>query len=677
MNSLLFRGVTTKKDVPFIIQENMLMYGNYIIKGRALPAIEDGMKPVYRRILIALNKNKRYNFTKSATASGDVFPYHPHGSTYGTMVSLVQKDNNLTPLLDGKGNFGQHTSRDLSPAADRYSEVKMSKISRDIFSELNGDIVNWIPNYDGTIKMPEFLPVKFPMVLHIAQEGIALGMSNRMPSFSINDICDSMIKYINTNEKTILIPDFATKGLIVKDDKVFEMINNEGKGSIRIRGKAEIKGNEIIITEIPYSTTREAIIDKIIKLVKDKEIEGILELKDITGLKQMGIKIKCKNNINMNELLEDLYSKTPLEDTYSCNMNVLDNGLPKVLGVWSIIDKWLLWRKQCLVNKKIGENERLKEELELLEGFEEVIEDIDKVIEVIRFSPGPVMYMVKEMGLSVKQAEYIFNMPLKNINEVYIKKKIEKIEVILEEIRKNNEFIESDELKNKKIINDLLYIKKEFGKERQSQIIEVKKTERKKAERKQKEKANITPVKLYITNDGYIKKVVNTSGEFKLKAGDSIKHEFDLMSNDEVLVFIGTDAYKIYLEELPISSMNELGQYIPRIINCNDTILGYSVINRNYKFHVILYSNGKLAKIATDSFKTKNSRRKLGNSLSNVADAISITPLKNDCDIELVNNNGKVRQDSTTRLDLKTSRGAQGSTLWRNIVEVRFNKNEL
>lgn len=674
--SLLFRGLTTQKQISNIIEENMMMYGNYIIKNRALPSIEDGMKPVYRRILIALDKNKRINFTKSATAAGDVFPYHPHGSTYGTMVTLAQTDNNLTPLLIGKGNFGQHTSRDLSPAADRYSEVKLSKIAIDIFKDLNEDIVNWIPNYDGTIKMPEFLPVKFPMILHIAQEGIALGMSNRMPSFSINDICDSMIKYIETNEKTILVPDFATKGLIVKDDKTFRMINEEGKGSIRIRSRVEIKDNEIIVTEIPYSTTREAIIDKIIKLVKEKKIDGILEVKDITGLKQMGIKIKCKRNIDMNMLVESLYKKTPLEDTYSCNMNVLDNGLPKVLGVWSIIDRWLSWRKQCLVNQKLGENKKLTDELELLEGFKQIIEDIDKLIEVIRFSPDAVRYMVEEMDLTVRQAEYIFNMPLKNINRIYIDKKIEKIDELLVEIGKNNEFIESDKLKNDKIIKDLLSVKSKFGKERQSEIVEVEKVELPREQKQQKEVVQ-TQVKVFITNDGYIKKVTNTNGTFKLKPGDSIKHELDLMSNDEILVFVGTDAYKIYLNDIPLSAMSDLGQYIPRLIDCNDRILGYSVINKEYKFHVILYSNGKLAKIDTNSFKTKNSRKKLSNSLSRVADVINIVPLKNDCDIELVNDNGKVKKDTTLRLDLKTSRGSQGSTLWRNITNVIFDKNVL
>ena len=251
------------KNIENIINDNMLQYSGYIITDRALPDLRDGLKPVYRKILITMNNMKAFNFTKSANIEGQVMRIHPHGGSYGTMVGLVQKDNNLTPLIDGKGNFGQYTSRDLAPSAPRYSEAKLSEISKDMFNDLNKDIVKWIPNYDGTMMMPEVLPTKFPMILHIAQEGIAVGMSNRMPSFSINDICNNITKYLLNGERNCLTPDFATGGNIINDPEQFTKINEAGHGSVRLRAKATIVNNDILITEIPYGTTREKIIESI------------------------------------------------------------------------------------------------------------------------------------------------------------------------------------------------------------------------------------------------------------------------------------------------------------------------------------------------------------------------------------------------------------------------------
>ena len=255
------------KRIQNIIHDNMMTYSQYTITNRALPDIRDGLKPVYRRILISMNNMKISNFTKSANVVGNVMKYHPHGNSYSTIVGMVQTDNNITPLITGKGSFGQHTSRELQAAADRYTEIKLSDLSKDIFKDVNNRMVEFVPNYDGTLMMPEVLPVKFPMVLTIAQEGIAVGMSNKMPSFNLKEVNDATEKYIRTGEHTLLVPDFATGGEIILNNDAFNQINSSGNGTIRLRAKAEIKGNTISIIEIPYTTTREAIIDAVIKLI--------------------------------------------------------------------------------------------------------------------------------------------------------------------------------------------------------------------------------------------------------------------------------------------------------------------------------------------------------------------------------------------------------------------------
>ncbi len=664
-----------KKRIEDIINDNYLSYGKYIIINRAIPSLEDGMKPVYRRILYALNKNNCNSFTKSATCTGYVFPFHPHGSTYGTMVGLAQEDAHLTRLLEGKGNFGQHTSRDLAPAADRYSEIKLSELSKDIFKTLNKDIVKWIPNYDGTQEIPEFLPVKFPMILHMCQEGIALGMSNRMPSFSINDICLSMIEYLDNGNKTILIPDFPTGANIIYDEEVFNRINYEGKGTLRVRAKADINGQNIMIKEIPYSTTRESIIESIIDLVQKGKIQGIKNVYDATGLNSFGIGIECKKGINPELILEQLYKSTTLEDAYSCNMNVLCDGLPRIMGVWDIIDKWLEWRHSCLISWKEGENKLLKDKLEVYSGLIKIIDRIDELIGIIRFTNDNILVnkVISNFNLTENQAEYLVNMKIRNINKDYIEKRIESISELESEIENNNIFINSKEVRNNFIKEDLVYISKKFGCDRKSKVITIDNSKMEKIlnEIALEEKPN-KDVKVIITNENYIKKIdMNDNKENKLKAGDSIKYVFETRDSEEILVFSGTDCYKIYVDNLKLSKSTELGEYIPNIINCK-SITGYSIIGDKYKSHVICYSNDKIVRISTKSFKTNTRRRKLSNSLSNIADVLSIIPLKEDIDIKIINNKGKEKIINTSSIAIKTSRCAMGACYLRNIKKIEI-----
>ncbi|MDR4281747.1 DNA topoisomerase, partial [Bacillus subtilis KCTC 1028 = ATCC 6051a] len=421
---------TTNKNIEQIIENNMMEYSAYILLDRALPDLRDGLKPVHRRILYSMYLQKAFKFTKSANVAGQVMKLHPHGSSYGSMVGMVQKDRHIIPMLEGKGNFGQYTSRDLMPAADRYSEVKLSEISIDMMQNFDKNVVDFIDNYDGTMKMPEVLPVKFPSILAYSNSGIGVGFSSSIPSFNLKELTEAIVKYIETGEKTVLVPDFATGGLIVKEDNVFRQLNEEGRGTVKIRGKAEIVKNEIHITEIPYSTTREAIIEKIVELNKAGKLKEVTDVKDLTGLKGMLITITARRNTDMNVLLEKLYKFTPLQSTFSANMNMLVDDLPKVLGVWQTIDKWLEWRTTCIKRGLSHDIETMTRKLHLLQGLEKVLLDIDEAIEIIRRSSQDQIEpnLQKHFGIDFEQAKEVANMKLRNINREYIIKKIEDID---------------------------------------------------------------------------------------------------------------------------------------------------------------------------------------------------------------------------------------------------------
>jgi DNA gyrase subunit A len=343
---------------------------------------------------------------------------HPHSDSYPTIVNMVQVDRNTIPLLEGKGNFGQYTSRDLAPAASRYSEIKLAQISIDMMKNFEKGLVNFIDNYDGTIKIPEVLPVKFPTILTYAQSGIGVGFSSSIPSFNLIEICEAMIHYIKTGEYSILIPDFATGGYILNDAAAFEQINKSGTGSIKIRGKAHIEGNEIIITEIPYGATRENIIEKIVELAGSK-LKEVVNVIDETGLKGMAISIDAKKGTDMNLLLEKLYMFTPLQSNFSCNMNILINDLPKVLGVHEIIENWLKWRNECIKKELEYDIAKIKEKLHILEGYQKILTDIDAAIDIIRKTNEKVINakLMKYFNIDFNQAHEIINMKLIDLNK--------------------------------------------------------------------------------------------------------------------------------------------------------------------------------------------------------------------------------------------------------------------
>lgn len=634
---------------------NMMNYSAYLIQNRILPAVEDGMKPVHRRVLWAMREMGATKFTKSANVTGEVMKIHPHGSTYSTIVNMTQIDNQNVPLLVGKGNFAQHTSKELKPASERYTEVKLSPIALDILSGAKNDMVDFVPNYDNTRQIPKYLPTKFPNILAYATSGIGVGISTTIPSYNIKELCEATKKYINTGEKQILYPDFACGGLIVEDKKQFENIIMTGKGTIKLRGKCYIEGNNIIITEIPYSTTREDIVEKIISLAKDGKFKEVNDVKDLTGSKGMKIKISCKRGTDMDIVKEKLYRLTSMESTFNTLMNVLTDGNPKLLGFYDIVEDWYKFRKNCIKKYMLANIDKLQQELHLLEGLKKVLLDIDKAIEIIRNTTyDPEVPMSAYFKIDIQQSQYVCNMKLRNINKDYIIRQIKDIETKYKELELLQKNVKNEEHLKSEVIKGIDESSSKFATERKTQLIQLTNVEIEKTiERKIIEDYDVT---LYLTKDGYFKKVRYQRGENKLKSNDKVMYELTCNNKDEV-AFFGADknCYKFRLHELEDNNLNTLGRYMPTEIGCE--VKGMTVVSEDVKAVVLVYKD-RVAKINIDCYKTTANRKQLKNSLYD--ELVYCYTIYNEGKIKLKTKKGKEKLVITTDLTMKSTRNSQG-----------------
>ena len=365
---------------------------------------------------------------------GAVTTYHPHGGSYPAMVGMTQTDTQFNQPITGKGNFAQHTSRDIQAGAPRYTEVKLSEFGKYLLADVDRKGVSFIPNYDGTETMPEFLPIKFPNLLTQNSKGIGVGMASNIYSFNLEELCDAMEKYIRTGEKTLLYPDLPTGGYIVKDDEAMESIQNTGRGAFTIVGKAEIDGNNIIISEIPFDTTREVIIEAIIDNHKKGKLKEVKSVHDITGNATMGIQVELKRGSDAEDVLKRIHTLTPLTLKHSFNMVTLSQGLPKLMGVYDILDGWIEWRKSVIKKGIQYKVEKIVAELNVLKGFGIIIQgnNLDEIITLVRNVKGDELLtkVMERFQLNKEQADYVINMQLKNINKDYIAKRLEQIQEI-------------------------------------------------------------------------------------------------------------------------------------------------------------------------------------------------------------------------------------------------------
>ena len=662
----------TLKSVENIVENGMGEFSTYVLLSRAIPDIRDGLKPSYRRVLWTMHEMKATKFTKSSTVWGKVMAVHPHGSTYPTMVNMTQKDGQLNTYLVGKGNFGLHSS-ELAYASDRYTEAKLSEISVEMMEDSKKHGVKMIDNYDSTLKLPEVFPVKYPNILAYAQSGIGVGFSSSIPSFNITELCEATIEYIKNGKKTYLVPDFGTKAYIINDENIVKTINDDGRGSIVQRARVEMQGRDIIIREIPYDTTREKIIEKILKLYKEDKLKEINNVDDSSGLSGMEVIITAKKGVDMDRLLEKLYINTPMQSTYSANMMVVNTkGLPELKGVWSIVEEWLVWRRQVIKDMLKYDVELKQAQLEILYGLNIIKDDLEAVITLIRTSTDAdvISNLQKQFGLSKIQAERIAELKLRNLTTTFIKKQMSSIGNLEVEVEKNNKAIDSVEIQNKMIISDLKETIKKYGKERQTEIIERESISQLEKEVKSDlQVPNDYNVRVFVTKENYIKKIPLTSlrGDqtLKLKDTDSIIREIETTNSEEILIFTDKqNVYKKRLSELEDCKPNQLGSYIPNEISLEsgETILAVLPLSESSKYVLIGYEDGKVAKIDVESYRTKQNRSVLKNGYADKSALLFDILGTENVDIIAFADNKKVVLMNTETINSKSAKTTQGVT---------------
>ena len=605
-----------EKNISNIIRDNMFDYSAYVDLDRAIPSVESGLKPSLERILWTMYEGKVFKFTKSMDIEGATSKIHPHAGTYPTIVNMVQTDKQNIPLLVGQGNFGNHTSKELQAAASRYTKVKLSDIAIDTLKGIDQNLVGFTRSYDGKKNIPEYIPTKFPLILCYASKGIGVGMGSNIPSFNLKELCEATIKYIDTKEETILIPDFATKGYIIRNDKEFKSINETGRGTIRLRSNYifNLDTNTIEITQIPYSTTREEIIDKVIELMKDGKLKEVNDIKDSSGFEGQKIKIICKKNTNMDLLMEKLYKLTPLESTFSSNINVLINRHPKTTGVWRVVDAWLDFRRKCISRKIKYELIGMKKTLHILEGLERVLVDLEECIKIIRFTNDDMLRetLMNKFNIDDEQFDHIIKMSIRNINKDYITKKISERKELDEKINQLQLDLVNEDYINKVIKDDLEYVIKKFSVKRNTEIVDVEKVD---IDEIMIEDYNL---QLVSTNQGYLKKIRLTSlrgsGKHRLKDDDYVVSEYNSTNKSDILVFTTKqNCYKLKTSNLSDVKASSLGLYLPSYLELEENEEIIKVIPTiDYSEDILVaFANGKVARIPLKSYKTKYQRSKI------------------------------------------------------------------
>ena len=651
-------------------------YAMSVIISRAIPEI-DGFKPSHRKLLYTMYKMGLINGKqrKSANIVGETMKLNPHGdmAIYETMVRLTRGNEALLhPFVDSKGNFAKQYSRDMAFAASRYTEVKLEEICKEVFGDIDKNTVDFVSNYDGTMTEPTLLPVAFPNILVNPNQGIAVGMASCIPSFNLKEVCDTTIAYLkNPNcdiSKTLIAPDFSTGGELILDRTALDSIYKTGRGSVKVRAKYRYdKKNSLIeIYEIPYSTTSEAIIDKIIELIKAGKIKEITDLRDETDLKGLKITIDIKKSAKPDLLMTKLYKLTPLEDSFSCNMNVLIGTTPMVLGIREILMHWTEFRMNCIKRKLKYDLDKISTRLHLLEGLKKILLDIDKAIAIIRNTERDddvVPNLMKGFGIDEEQADFIADIKLRNLNKQYILNRLNDIDDLKAELDSINRILADDKEVKKLIIEDLKRISKKYGKERKTTVVESGEIP------VYEEESFIEDynLKIFLTNDGYLKKIsavsLRSSSAQKLKDGDFIVLEQETTNKaDLVLISNMCNAYKLKLHEVADCKASDWGHFAPNIAKMEQgEKIVFAIATVDYDGDLLyFFENGKVARVNLKSYETKTNRKKLINAYSNKSKLVTVKYITDDTDMVIYSSIDKVMVFSTTCLNPKTTRDTQG-----------------
>lgn len=647
-----------------------------VIISRAIPEI-DGFKPSHRKLLYTMYKMGLINGKqrKSANIVGETMKLNPHGdmAIYETMVRLTRGNEALLhPFVDSKGNFAKQYSRDMAFAASRYTEVKLEEICKEVFGDIDKNTVDFVSNYDGTMTEPTLLPVAFPNILVNPNQGIAVGMASCIPSFNLKEVCDTTIAYLkNPNcdiSKTLIAPDFSTGGELILDRTALDSIYKTGRGSVKVRAKYRYdKKNSLIeIYEIPYSTTSEAIIDKIIELIKAGKIKEITDLRDETDLKGLKITIDIKKSAKPDMLMTKLYKLTPLEDSFSCNMNVLIGTTPMVLGIREILMHWTEFRMNCIKRKLNYDLNKISTRLHLLEGLKKILLDIDKAIAIIRNTERDddvVPNLMKGFGIDEEQADFIAEIKLRNLNKQYILNRLNDIDDLKAELDNINRILADDKEVKKLIIEDLKRISKKYGKERKTTVVESGEI----AVYEEESFIEDYNLKIFLTNDGYLKKIsavsLRSSSAQKLKDGDFIVLEQETTNKaDLVLISNMCNAYKLKLHEVADCKASDWGHFAPNIAKMEQgEKIVFAIATADYAGDLLyFFENGKVARVNLKSYETKTNRKKLINAYSGKSKLVTVKYITDDTDMVIYSSIDKVMVFSTTCLTPKTTRDTQG-----------------
>lgn len=669
-------GEVVEQPIVSTIRENYMPYAMSVILSRAIPEI-DGFKPSHRKLLYMMYKMGLLNGgrTKSANIVGATMKLNPHGDSaiYDTMVRLSRGyEALLHPYVDSKGNFGKFYSRDMAWAASRYTEAKLDAICNELFRDIDKDTVDFVDNYDNTMKEPSLLPVAFPSVLVNANTGIAVGMASNICSFNLREICETTAALIRDPDhdikSTLPAPDFTGGCQIIYDENVINQVYETGRGSIKLRAKYvyDKSANCIDILSIPATTTCEVIIEKVIDLVKQGKVKEISDIRDETGIDGLKITIDLKRGVDADKLMTKLYRFTTLEDSYACNFNVLIAGVPRVLGVKALLEEWIAFRIECVRRRTYFDRNKKADKLHLLRGLEKILLDIDKAVKIVRETDEEsevVPNLMIGFGIDEIQAEYVAEIKLRHLNREYILKRTKDLEDLEKEIAELDEILKSKARIKTIIVKELKSIAEKYGQPRKSIIIYDD------VARYEEETVEIPdyPVNLFFTKEGYFKKItpqsLRMSGEQKLKDGDEIIQELEFTNNCDLLFFTDKcQVYKAKADDFAQTKASVLGDYVAAKLGFDEGENAVKMVaTKDYKGMLLFaFENGKAAKVPLESYATKTNRKKLTGAYSDKSPLVGLLYLPEDEEVLFKASSGNMLLVHTGALALKTTRSTQG-----------------
>ena len=670
-------GSTTEQAISETLEINYMPYAMSVIVSRAIPEI-DGFKPSHRKLLYTMYKMGLLTGgrTKSANIVGQTMRLNPHGDAaiYETMVRLARGNETLLhPFVDSKGNFGKVYSRDMAYAAARYTEAKLDPICAELFRDIDSDTVDMVDNYDATMKEPALLPTTFPNVLVSANQGIAVGMASNICSFNLKEVCDTTIALMKNPDHDILEtlpgPDFSTGGQLLFDEAATREVYATGRGSFRLRSKWNyVKENNLIeITQIPYTTATEVIMDKVAELIKAGKIREIADMRDETDLGGLKLTIDLKRGVDPDKLMQKLFRLTPLQDSFPCNFNILIAGMPKVMGVGEILEEWVAWRTDCVKRRIFFQIGKKEDRLHLLKGLARILLDIDKAIRIIReteLESEVVPNLMIGFGIDEIQANFVAEIKLRNINKEYILRQIRTIDDLEREIAELRDTLNSGRKLKNIIIRELQQVSEKYGIPRKTEILyNVQETDGGEEE----EQTPDYPVTVFVSREGYFKKItaqsLRLSGEQKFKEGDGLAFSAEATNRGELLVFTDRfQCYKARLADFEDSKASLLGDYLPQKLGMEpgETVVQV-VLPGDYKgFVLFFFENGKAAKVPLSAYETKTNRKKLTGAYSDKSPVRTVMALAGDEQLAVYSTDGRCLIFSTAQLLPKTTRNTQG-----------------